>query len=229
MNRTMKFYIQTLAIVLSLLTFPAPGAANPELLAEKSCDRCHWFASNKPGDGTNGPHLYFAGDKFQKAWLIKFLQKPEIIRKAGYIYDPGFLEKRPALDQPHPTVSEKEAKIIADYLALLKIPGLEHGAVDDVPLTRGKRARAKIKFERNYGCISCHEAINLAGKVRGGVSGPSLVNAGNRLTADWVYHWLKSPERFKPKSRMPVYKIEEADLVLIVKYLMTLKRENLKP
>ena len=103
------------------------------------------------------------------------------------------------------------------------MPTLAKGIVDDVPLTKGNKVKIKILFERNYGCIACHEGINLAGKARGGISGPSLANAGNRLTADWVFNWLKTPHNFITSGRMPYYNLDDESAIKLSKYIMTLK------
>jgi cbb3-type cytochrome oxidase cytochrome c subunit len=68
--------------------------------------------------------------------------------------------------------------------------------------------------------------LNLAGKVRGGISGPSLVNAGNRLQARWVASWLKSPKTYSNKSRMPIYKMEDEARLRLTQFIATLKNEN---
>jgi mono/diheme cytochrome c family protein len=78
-------------------------------------------------------------------------------------------------------------------------------------------------FERQFGCIACHEALNLAGQVRGGVSGPSLVDAGLRLKPDWIFHWLKTPKKFLPKGRMPLFELDEETVVLMTKYILSIR------
>ncbi|OGW17826.1 MAG: hypothetical protein A3K09_01240 [Nitrospinae bacterium RIFCSPLOWO2_12_FULL_47_7] len=197
----------------------------PSLAREKKCEGCHRF-SQASKETAAGPDLFFTGDKFQKAWMIAYLQKPEVIRKGGYITDPGFLRGEPT-SADHAVLSAKEAEAMVDYLMTLKLPGLPNG-VDSEPLSQGNRAKVKVLFERDYGCSACHETINLAGKIRGGVSGPSLANAGNRLKADWVYHWLKTPRDFLDKGRMPVFQLPDDVMVQITKYIMTMKKENLK-
>lgn len=229
------------AMFLSLILYPAAFAGRdadgilaapaetesslPSLVREKKCDECHRFSPSVSKDAGKGPDLFFAGNKFQKPWLIEYLQKPEVLRKTGYITDPGFL--RESAVSPHTMLSPKEAGAVADYLMTLKLPDLSK-AVDDEPLSKGSRARIRVLFERDYGCSACHEAINLAGKIRGGVSGPSLVDAGNRLTADWIFHWLKTPRTFLDKGRMPVFQLTDDATIEITKYIMTMKKENLK-
>ena len=194
----------------------------------KKCATCHRFAKDDTGGATSGPDLFYAGNKFQSKWLTEFLLKPEIIRIAGHITDPGFLKGQPEMQGSHPTLSQEEAKAIGEYLMTLKLEGLASGKVDSKPLSKGQTVKAKIIFERDYGCTACHKGINLARKPKGGISGPALINAGNRLNPDWVYHWLKTPQTFLVRSRMPVFKLDDAVAIQIAKYLMTLKKENLR-
>ena len=118
---------------------------------------------------------------------------------------------------------------MTDYLLTKKLPDLAVGMLDHEPLSKLEKTKAKIIFERNYSCTSCHEAINLAKKPRGGISGPSLVDAGNRLQPDWVFHWLNDPKKFEPKGRMPLFDFSQRkeELLLLTKYILTLKKENL--
>ena len=100
------------------------------------------------------------------------------------------------------------------------------GTIDNIPLSKGKRAKSKILFERTYGCTACHQAINLARKPRGGISGPSLINAGNRLKGDWIYDKLKNPRKYETQSRMPVFKIPEEYFISLAKHVLSQKKEN---
>ena len=108
----------------------------------------------------------------------------------------------------------------------LRIPDLEVEKVDNKPLSSSEQARIKISFERNYGCISCHRALNLVGRVRGGVSGPSLVNSGLRLNPDWIFNWLKNPKKFLSEGGMPLYDLNEETAVLITKYIVSIRTKN---
>jgi len=55
-----------------------------------------------------------------------------------------------------------------------------------------------------------------------------LINAGNRLQANWVAIWLKKPKTFSEKSRMPVYKMDNETRLRFTQFIMTLKNENLR-
>jgi hypothetical protein len=77
-----------------------------------------------------------------------------------------------------------------------------------LPKSRGKRrsflSRTAQLFEKHQGCYACHRYLNKRGQELGGFSGPSLVEAGKRLQADWVFAFLKDPRRYYPNGKCPV-------------------------
>ncbi|CAI2719308.1 c-type cytochrome [Nitrospina watsonii] len=204
----------------------APALADTALFEQKQCGACHRLSAEEPAESHPAPDLFYAGDKYKKAWLVEFLQKPEPIRKAGHPRDPGFLKGEPEHKGPHVAVTKKEAQTLGAFLMTQALDGLEPLTLDLKPLARGERVRAKMLFERDHSCIACHESYNLARQPRGGVSGPSLLDAGNRLQTEWVYRWLKNPKRFVEKSRMPVYDLEETELKLMTRYVLSHKKDE---
>lgn len=50
-----------------------------------------------------------------------------------------------------------------------------------------------------------HQSPGRWGKVPGGMRGPSLVGAGDRLNPDWILAYLQKPRVFKPVKMMPVF------------------------
>ena len=214
-------------IVVSILLFWCWGSvllvwAEPEEIGKKGCRECHRFSSEEK-ESNKGPDLFYAGDKLRKNWLNEFLTSPTVIREVLYALDSDFLIGRPKSNQPHVAFTKEEAERVSNFLLTLRLPDLEVEKVDEEPLSKGERAQAKMLFERNFGCISCHRTLNLVGKVRGGVSGPSLINSGLRLKPDWVFHWLKTPKRFMSKGRMPVFDLDEETAIRITKYILSIR------
>ena len=201
-----------------------PILSHASLIQEKKCSECHRLSND--GAEKNGPDLFYAGNKYQASWLKQYLQNPITIRSAGSVGDPDFLKGIPANSQKHIALPKEDAEQISQELMVLMPLDLPKEVDRLEPLTNGQKAKIKYQFERTFGCISCHQSLNLAGKVRGGISGPSLVNAGNRLQARWVESWLKSPKIFTNKSRMPIYKMEDEVRLQLTQFLMTLKNEN---
>jgi hypothetical protein len=201
-----------------------PMLSHASLIQEKKCSECHRFSKDE--NEKSGPDLFYAGNKFQASWLKQYLQNPMTIRIAGGTGDPGFLKGIQANSQKHPALSKKDAGQVTKELMALMLLELPEEVDLLEPLTKGQKAKIKYEFERTFSCISCHQSLNLAGKVRGGISGPSLVNAGNRLQASWVASWLKSPRTFSSKSRMPIYKMEDEARLRLTQFIATLKNEN---
>ncbi len=202
----------------------SPKFSHASLIEEKNCSACHRLS--KVEKEKKGPDLFYAGNKYQDTWLEEYLQNPVTLRKAGTINNPDFLKRELQNPQQHPILNKNDALNITQELMLMTLPGLPEEKIN--PLTKGQIAKTKYEFERTFSCISCHQSLNLAGKPRGGISGPSLVNAGNRLKESWVANWLKNPKIFSNKSRMPVYKMNNETRLRFTKFIMTLKKENLR-
>ena len=199
-----------------------PVWAEPEEISKKGCRECHRF-SFKEKQLNKGPDLFYSGDKFYKNWLNIFLQSPAVIHEIAFSSGLGFLNGKSTENQLHIALTKDESEKVVNFLMTLRLPNLEIGKVNEESLSKGERARAKILFERSFGCISCHRTLNLVGKVRGGVSGPSLVNSGLRLKPDWIFHWLKTPQRFMYEGRMPVFNLDEETTILITKYILSVR------
>lgn len=204
-------------------------AAGSELASQ--CASCH--ALTKPADATvdrlwarKGPDLWYAGDKFNREWLVGWLQKPTVIRPGGVLWfkhaKPG--EPRDTIDaaavEKHPAVDAATAAKLADQLMLLKSGGLvTEGAFKP---ESANAAMGKLAFSKLRGCIACHQSA--AGT--GGLSGPELYDAGRRLRADYVIAYTKDPQQFDPHVWMPTPPLSEPDLQRITGYIMSLGKEN---
>ena len=199
-----------------------PVWAEPEEIINKECRSCHRFALNEKYSN-KGPDLFYAGNKYYQIWLENFLQSPSIIRESAYSFQSGLPEKKPKVTRPHIFLTKGESKRVSNFLMTLQIPDLEMGKVDKKKLSKSEQSQGKILFERKFGCISCHRALNLVGKIRGGVSGASLVNSGLRLNPDWVFNWLKNPKKFFSESGMPLYDLSEETTVLVTKYILSIR------
>ena len=217
-------------IIVSALLFWYFGSvfpvwAEPEEIGTNGCRECHRLSS-KEKQSEKGPDLFYAGDKFYKNWLNKFLQSPTVIREMNFFSGLDFLSETANASEPHVALTKEEAERVANFLMTLRLPNLEVGKVNKEPLSKVERAKTKILFERGFGCISCHRTLNLVGKVRGGVSGPSLVNSGLRLKPDWIFHWLKTPQKFMYEGRMPVFDLNEETTIRITKYILSIRKNS---
>lgn len=179
-----------------------------ELFEARKCGGCHQVrgpATEKTfGDvyRKKGPELWYAGSKFREGFLSGWLQNPVPIRPMAFY---SLTEKNPG---DHEKLSAGEAAAVAEYLMGLKSREVEEGRIEPKRTVKGR-----VVFSRKFSCFGCHR-FRSGKKIVGGLSGPSLVDAGKRLKAEWIYAYLKNPGVFKPVRDMPSYAgiIKESDM-----------------
>lgn len=218
-----------------LLRHAAVSAEEGQELLRSQCAECH--ALTKPSDlsrqrlwDRRGPDLYYAGQKFQKDWLVQWLQAPSRLRPAGALYakhiKPG--PERDVIDQQtlpaHVRLSPADAeKVTAALLTLSGPPELvERGAFTQALVNP---TLGRLFFTKLRGCASCH----MAAPGEGGVSGPELYSAGKRLQPDYIYSYIKDPQRFDPYVWMPKLNLSEQDLQRLTGYLVQLSSGEQQP
>ncbi len=74
------------------------------------------------------------------------------------------------------------------------------------------------------GCMGCHSTRKNDKSIFFNV--PNLNGIGSKVSADWLYGWVKDPFFYNKKSRMPKLDIKDDEIKDIVKYLTTLKENE---
>jgi len=201
-----------------------PGAG----LLKSQCISCH--AIVKPDNASldrlwerKGPDLYYAGSKFNKAWLEKWLQNPVRIRPAGEFYTRHVKgsDKEDVVDEStmvaHVKLSKADAEAVAEALMALTGPAdlVRKGAFkgDKVSMSMGA-----MFFNKLRGCAACHQAK----PGTGGSSGPELYTAAERLQPDYIYSYIKNPQAIDPHIWMPTLNLAEPDLQRLTGYILQL-------
>ena len=209
-----------ITLIIAVNHSAAGQAEGKGIFASKKCGDCHLMAGPNTdktfADKLNrkGPDLWFAGSKFKKDWLEGWLKNPKPIRQMEY----NSIEKKNSGN--HSKLSDKEAGDVTAYLMTLKSKDVAEGViVDGKPNMQGQ-----LVFNKKQGCYGCHPVAK-AGKVVGGLSGPSFVDAGKRLQGDWIYAYLKNPKSLIPVKRMPTYAgiLNDADMKNVAQYVTTFK------
>lgn len=229
-----RFYFTALALA-AIATANGAAAAPGEELLKQQCIACH--AVTKPDQQNlgrlwerKGPDLHYAGDKFNREWLLAWLQNPTVIRASGVMYsklvkpgaDKGPDQIDPAQLQAHPKLSAEQAALAADALLALKVPGLvEKGSFKN---ETANVAFASMLFSKLRGCTSCH-AAKPGGAAQ---SGPELYSGGARLQSDYVAAYLRNPQKFDPHVWMPALGLNEGDVQKLTGYIATLKQTETK-
>jgi mono/diheme cytochrome c family protein len=200
-----------------------PGRADPaageQVFTGNKCNDCHYTqgpATEKTiADqlAKKGPELWYAGSKFQKAWLAKWLQDPKPIRPLKYN---SLTEENPG---DHPKLAGADAGAVTEFLMSLTSDKIEAGVIKAKNNPKGR-----LIFVKKMPCSGCHQFPSKT-KFDGGRSAPSLVGAGERLNPDWIYAYLKDTNTFKPVRMMPVFAgiLSDKDMEAVSAYVASFK------
>ncbi len=196
------------------------------------CASCHNLTGPAPQTlqalwARKGPDLFYAGNKYRKEWLVKWLQKPVRIRPAGEFYEdhikPG--EKRDVVDEstlkPHVALSAADAQAVADTLMTLK-PKSDLIAKEKIEDGTISISMGEMAFNKFLGCMACHRIE----PDYGGLSGPELYTAGERLQPEYIASYIRSPQAWDPKIWMPNKHLSDMNIQKMVHYLEALSKEN---
>lgn len=196
----------------------ADPAAGAKVFQAKKCQECH-YTDGPAREKTiadqlakKGPELWYAGSKFQQAWLAKWLQDPKPIRPLKYN---SLTEKNPA---NHPKLAGSDAAAVTDFLMSLTSKEVKEGVIKPKANPKGR-----LVFTKNMPCSGCHQFPGQ--KFTGGLNGPSLAAAGERLNPDWIFAYLKDTKAFKPVRQMPVFAgvLNEQDMRAVAEFVGTFK------
>lgn len=210
------------------LVLAAPAALAADGILQAQCASCHALEAPPTGDierlwQRQGPDLHYAGSKFNRPWLEQWLQDPQRIRPAGALYTRHVKgsDKEDVIDEaslkPHMKLSAADAADAADALMTLKAPeslipqgGFKGGKVS--------ASMGAMFFNKLRGCSACHQSSPDAG----GRSAPELYTAAARLQPDYIYSYMKHPQKIDPLVWMPDLSLSEPDAQRLTGYILTL-------
>lgn len=218
-----------LTFLLFLLLFISySDALSDELMGQEifvaDCVGCHTIKAPKEDETITemlqrpAPPLRYAGSKFKSSFLLSWLQNPLPIRPLAYN---SLTQINTA---KHIRLTRSSAADVTSYLMTLRLKDTRPIKVEPVKIEPRVTLLAKQIFSHRFSCYSCHRIRGQNG-LTGGVSGPSLVEAGTRLKSQWVYTFLTDPRKTGPEGSMPTYAglIDDDELMELTRYLATFK------
>jgi mono/diheme cytochrome c family protein len=183
---------------------PAGGAG--QLMTDLACFSCH--AINGRG-GDLAPDLTWEGSSVQRLWLQAFMKNPGTLR-------PALIRRMPRFN-----LSDSDINELTDYImAVYQTPEFDRDSMPSSGYAPAEVEHGKQLFYSKYACQGCHIVDT---KVDKGYVGPTLTSVGSRLTAPWIYHWLKEPQTLRPGTIEPNRNMSDEDARALTAFLMTQK------
>ena len=172
------------------LLFGSESSRAKELL-QQTCIQCHRLEGQAESRfNLRAPDLMWAGSKYQRRWLIRWLTGKE-----APLYAKGYRWDLAEGATKHPVLSEADANAVADYFEQHhKDPRVKVGAFDVSKVSKFEVSFGGMAYKA-HACLGCH-TIEEHGKLIGGPQSAALQNAGQRYNPDWLYRFGQNPQDF---------------------------------
>lgn len=214
-----------LALGLWMASGVAMAMNGDQILTEK-CSSCHAFAvpekfSSKRLLDRQGQDLFYAGSKYNKEWLVKWLQNPTRIRPSG---DYNFTSThKSSKETPSQHLKLSQGDAVAATEAMMKYKAPADIVVPGIYNNSGGSITEKgLSFYKNHGCLSCH----MLAPGFGGKSAAELFTGGERMQPDYIASFIKHPKKFDPYMWMPNIYISTSTIQDITAFIIQLSKEN---
>ncbi len=180
-----------------------PAGKAGQLIEDLACLSCHAIDGR---GGNMAPDLTVEGSSVQRAWLVGFLKSPSTLR-------PALIRRMPRFN-----MTDVEIGTLADYIMMVyQTPDFDRDEIDGSQSGAAEVERGRGLFYSKYGCQSCHIVDPAKDK---GYVGPTLTQAGTRLNAAWIFHWLKNAQKLRPGTLEPVWNMSDGDARAITAFLI---------
>ena len=183
-----------------------PAGKAGKLMIDLACFSCHRINGH---GGDMAPDLTWEGSSVQREWLVQFLKNPGTLR-------PALIRRMPRFN-----FSDAEITELTDYImTVYQSPMVDR---DSMPLSgypAGQVELGKQLFYGKYACQGCHIVDTKTDK---GYIGPTLTHVGSRLTAAWIYQWMKNPQALRPGTVEPNRAMSDEDARALTAFLVSQK------
>jgi mono/diheme cytochrome c family protein len=179
------------------------------LMARANCFGCH-AARGQETFRPDAPPLTTLPVKTGGEWLRRWLRDPKAV-------DPN-------ARMPHFQLSEPEIEALVHHLFNAAVPpdlAARVAAAEHEPA--GDAANGKKLFSEGR-CISCHTV-----EGKGNASAPELSKVASAATRGWLLAFLRDPQAFAPRTRMPRYHFSDAESRDVVAYMQDELRDYEAP
>jgi len=188
----------------------APAATAGRRLVATACSGCH----RAEGDDTPkpGPSLAGIAGKTRPGWVYRWLAAPRDFRPTTWmphLFDDGGGDGG---------TGDAERRAVVTYLWERSRPATYP------PPPEGDGERGEALFAE-LGCGACHLLDRDAGREAlfpdlDRLHGPNLARTGSKVTAGWLYAWLRDPRGYRHDTPMPDFRLSEEEAADLTAFLV---------
>jgi cytochrome c1 len=183
-----------------------PAGKAGKLMTDLACFSCHRI-NGRGGD--MAPDLTWEGSSVQREWLVQFFKNPGTLR-------PSLVRRMPRFN-----LTDGEVNELTDYImTVYQNPAVDRDAMPLSGYPQGQVELGRQLFYGKYACQGCHIVDTKTDK---GYIGPTLTHVGSRLTAAWVYQWMKNPQALRPGTAEPNRAMSDEDARPLTAFLISQK------
>jgi mono/diheme cytochrome c family protein len=183
-----------------------PAGKAGKLMTDLACFSCHRINGH---GGDMAPDLTWEGSSVQRQWLVDFLKNPGTLR-------PALIRRMPRFN-----LTDGEVNELTDYImTVYQNPAVDR---DSMPLSGYSQGEVELGKQIFYGKYSCQGCHIVDSKTDKGYIGPTLTHVGSRLTATWIYQWMKNPQALRPGTAEPNRAMSDDDARAMTAFLMSQK------
>jgi mono/diheme cytochrome c family protein len=183
-----------------------PAGKAGKLMTDLACFSCHRINGH---GGDMAPDLTWEGSSVQRQWLVDFLKNPGTLR-------PALIRRMPRFN-----LSDADANELADYMmTVYQNPVIDR---DSMPLNGYPQGQVELGKQLFYGKYSCQGCHIVDSKTDKGYIGPTLTTVGSRLTAAWIFQWMKNPQSLRPGTVEPNRAMSDDDARALTAFLISQK------
>jgi len=183
-----------------------PAGKAGKLMTDLACFSCHRINGH---GGDMAPDLTWEGSSVQRDWLVQFFKNPGTLR-------PALIRRMPKFN-----LTDSEVAELTDYImTVYETPAVDR---DSMPLSGYAQGQVELGKQLFYGKYSCQGCHIVDTKTDKGYIGPTLTHVGSRLTAPWIYQWMKNPQALRPGTIEPNRAMSDEDARALTAFLMSQK------
>jgi cytochrome c1 len=183
-----------------------PAGKAGKLMTDLACFSCHRINGH---GGDMAPDLTWEGSSVQREWLVQFFKNPGTLR-------PSLIRRMPRFN-----LTDGEVNELTDYImTVYQNPVVDR---DSMPLSGYSQGEVELGRQLFYGKYSCQGCHIVDTKTDKGYIGPTLTHVGSRLTAAWIYQWMKNPQSLRTGTAEPNRAMSDEDARALTAFLISQK------